>query len=98
MVESNQINVAIQLLPTKTSVDKLELIDKAILLIQQSGLKHIVCPFETVIEGSYEAIFKLVNDIRKQSIENGCEELIINIKIHAGAKDLFFEDKLIKYS
>jgi len=97
-MESNQINVAIQLLPTKSSVNKIELIDKAILLIQQSGLKHLVCPFETIVEGTYEAIFKLIDDIRKQSIENGCEELIINVKIHAGAKDLFFEDKLIKYS
>lgn len=92
-----KINVAVQLLPTKTSKDKIELIDAAILLIKQSGLKHLVCPFETVIEGTYEEIFNLINQIRIQSIKNGCEELIINIKIHASSEDLFFEDKLEKY-
>lgn len=97
-MEHSKINVAVQLLPTKTSKDKIELIDAAILLIKQSGLKHLVCPFETVIEGTYDEIFNLINQIRIQSIKNGCEELIINIKIHAGSKDLFFEDKLVKYS
>ncbi len=93
-----KINVAIQLLPTKTSEDKIELIDKAIGLIKASKLKHIVCPFETVVEGTFEEIFSLIDAIRTSSITNGCEELIINIKIHASNHDLFFEDKLVKYS
>lgn len=97
-MENNLINVAVQLLPTKTAKDKIELIDNAILLIKQSGLKYLVCPFETVIEGTYNDIFNLINQIRIQSIKNGCEELIINIKIHAGSKDLYFKDKLEKYS
>jgi uncharacterized protein YqgV (UPF0045/DUF77 family) len=93
-----KINVAIQLLPTKTSVDKIELIDKAISLIKSSNLKHIVCPFETVVEGTYQEIFTLIDNIRMSTINNGCEELILNLKIHAGKHDLFFEDKLVKYS
>ncbi len=93
-----KINVAIQLLPTKCSTDKIELIDKAIALIKASNLKHLVCPFETVVEGTYEQIFKLVDDIRITTLLNGCEELLINMKLHAGNKDLFFEDKLVKYN
>ena len=61
-MENLKINVAIQLLPTKCSTDKIELIDKAIACIKASGLKHLVCPFETVVEGTYSEIFKLVND------------------------------------
>ena len=92
------INVAIQLLPTKCSADKIELIDKAIACIKASGLKHLVCPFETVVEGTYEDIFKLVDEIRTTTLSNGCEELLVNMKMHAGNKDLFFDDKLVKYS
>lgn len=97
-MKDSKINVAIQLLPTKTSVDKIELIDKAISLIKSSNLKHIVCPFETVVEGTYQEIFALIDNIRMSTINNGCEELILNLKIHAGKHDLFFEDKLVKYS
>jgi len=92
-----KINMAIQLLPTRCTVDKIELIDKAIQCIQSSGLKFIVCPFETVVEGTFEEIMAVVNTIRKNTLNNGCEELIINMKLHAGLKDLFFEDKLVKY-
>lgn len=96
-MEYFKINVAIQLLPTKYSADKIELIDKAIACIKASGLKHLVCPFETVVEGTYAEVFKLVDEIRTTTLSNGCEELLVNMKMHAGSKDLFFEDKLIKY-
>ncbi len=92
------LNVAIQLLPMQTVVNKIELIDNAIEIIKKSGIKHLVCPFETVVEGTYSQIFSLVDEIRKATINNGCEELLINIKIHAANHNLFFEDKLIKYS
>lgn len=93
-----KINVAIQLLPTKCSADKIELIDKAIACIKASGLKYLVCPFETVVEGTYEEIFKLIDDIRTTTLSYGCEELLVNMKMHAANKDLFFSDKLINFS
>ena len=85
-----KINVTIQLLPTKCTADKIELIDKAIACIKESKLKHLVCPFETVVEGTYQEIFDLVNKIRTTTLNSGCEELLINMKMHAGNKDLFF--------
>lgn len=91
------INAAIQLLPTKTQKDKIELIDKAIDCIKKSNLKYLVCPFETVVQGTFQQVSQLIDEIRKTTLSNGCEELIINIKIHAAQVDLFFEDKLIKY-
>lgn len=93
-----KINVAIQLLPIITTSNTLDLIDKAIELIKQSKLKHLVCPFETVVEGTYTEIFELIDSIRQTTLNDGCEELIINIKIHAAKTDLFFDDKLVKYN
>ena len=43
-----QINAAIQLLPFGNDEEKYKIIDSAIQLIQESGLVHLVCPFETV--------------------------------------------------
>lgn len=92
-----KINAAIQLLPTKCSADRIAMVDKAINLIHNSGLHYKVCPFETVVEGEPDAIYLLIDRIRTEILAAGCEELLINVKIHAAKSDLHFQDKLEKY-
>lgn len=92
-----QINAAIQLLPLKTNEDRYSVVDKAIELINKSGLNYKVCPFETVVEGSSELVFKLMQQIQTEILKNGCDELILNVKIHAANRDLSFQEKLEKY-
>lgn len=92
-----KINAAIQLLPLKTNEDKYLIIDKAIDLINKSGLIYKVCPFETVVEGESDRVYDLIKKIQSEILKNGCDELILNIKIHAANKDLHFQEKLQKY-
>lgn len=92
-----QINAAIQLLPLKTDEHRYAVVDKAIALIRNSGLNYKVCPFETVVEGSPEAVYALIHQIQTEMLQNGCDELILNIKIHAANRDLAFAEKLEKY-
>lgn len=92
-----KINAAIQLLPLKNAEDKYLIIDNAIELINKSGLIYKVCPFETVVEGESDKIYDLIKKIQSEVLKNGCDELILNIKIHAANKDLHFQEKLQKY-
>jgi uncharacterized protein YqgV (UPF0045/DUF77 family) len=92
-----RINAAIQLLPLKGEGDKYATIDKAISMIRESGLTYKVCPFETVVEGSSDAVYALIRRIQEDTLKNGCEELLINVKIHAATRDLAILDKLQKY-
>jgi uncharacterized protein YqgV (UPF0045/DUF77 family) len=92
-----KINAAIQLLPIGATANKYELIDNAIALISASGLKFKVCPFETVVEGAPEKVYALIRQIQDSTLQNGCSELLINIKIHAATRDLSIEEKLEKY-
>ena len=92
-----KINAAIQLLPLGASDKKYQIIDEAIELIQKSGLSYKVCPFETVVEGNSAEVYKLIQQIQESTLRQGCEELLLNIKIHAANKDLFFSDKTKKY-
>ena len=92
-----QINAAIQLLPLGAKGSRYEVIDKAIALIQNSGLNYKVCPFETVVEGETETVYKLIRNIQEETLKNNCDELLINIKIHAATRDLSFSEKLEKY-
>ena len=94
----NQINLAIQVLPRSASIKTYDLVDVAIELIQKSGLNYQVCPFETVIEGGYDEVMKLVKDIHEAVYASGAEEMITNIKIQTRHnQDVYIDDKMNKY-
>lgn len=93
------INLAIQILPKSKGLDAYAIIDKAIEAIQQSGLKYLVCPFETVIEGPYDEVMKVVEDAQQACFKAGAEELIVNLKIQRGNEhSVSIEDKIGKYT
>lgn len=94
------VNLAIQVLPISVDhAEAIRIIDVAIARIQSSGLRYVVCPFETVVEGEYEEVMQLLNDIQDDCYKAGAETMIINMKLHRSAvKDLHIEDKLEKYS
>jgi uncharacterized protein YqgV (UPF0045/DUF77 family) len=97
-VNKNKINAAIQLLPGIEKKQAYALVDEAITLIRNSGMKHRVCPFETVVEGDYQSITDLIARIRNRAYESGAQDLIINVKFQFGAnKDVLIEDKMSKY-
>jgi len=92
------INAAIQVLPGESMKKAYEIIDHAIDIIAGSGLKYRVCPFETVVEGSFNEIYKLLREIRDASYKAGAEDLIINLKLQMGKnKDILIDDKMSKY-
>lgn len=92
-----KINAALQLLPLVTDEHRYNVVDKAIELIQKSGLNYKVCPFETVVEGSPDEVYALIRQIQTRILQLGCDELLLNIKIHAANRDLSFSEKLEKY-
>ena len=88
------INVGLQILP----YGKEPFIDKAIEVIQNSGLKYKVCPFETVIEGYYDEIMEVVKKAQQACYEAGAEMCVINIRIHSAKnQDILIDDKLKKF-
>lgn len=98
-MENHKINAAIQLLPLSNNVDKYKIIDKAIECIKNSGLNYIVCPFETVVEGTFNEIVSLIESIRTIGLQYNNEEIIINLKLHCNSKkDLFIDDKIGHYN
>jgi len=96
---SNIVNLAVQVLPLGISKEEAyRIIDQAILSIKSSRLKHVVCPFETVLEGPYEEVMKALNDLQDACKSAGASEVLINMKLHRGfGKDLAITDKTGKY-
>lgn len=95
---SYTINLALQVIPKVKDGNIYAIVDKAIEVIQKSGVKYRVCPFETVMEGPYDKLMQIVDDAQKACFDAGAEEVLVNIKIqrrpHA---DVAIEEKTGKY-
>ncbi len=94
----HKVNIALQVLPSSTTKHPYAIVDKAIEIIQNSGLKYRVCPFETVIEGDYDQIMELIKRIQLECISYGAEKLLTYVKIEMNRdSDVKIEDKTGKY-
>lgn len=94
----HKINLALQIIPKSDNQDIYALVDRAIQVIQDSGLKYEVCPFETVIEGRYEEILKVVRNAQSACFDAGADELLVNIKMQVRKDgDVSIEEKTGKY-
>ncbi len=80
------INLAIQVLPTSKTREVYDMVDDAIAVIKDSGVKHVVCPFETVMEGNYDQLMEVVKKVHDHCLEQGADEVLININSFADIK------------
>jgi uncharacterized protein YqgV (UPF0045/DUF77 family) len=94
----NKVNVALQVLPSSKEIHPYKIVDAAIKIIEDSGIKYRVCPFETVMEGDYDVIMDIVKKIQIECINSGADSMISNLKIQVDKyKDVTIEDKTAKY-
>lgn len=75
------VNASIQVLPVVQDRHPYEWVDKAIAVIQQSGIKYEIGPFATVIEGNYVAVMKVINDVNEYLYTHHCNEWICSAQI-----------------
>lgn len=96
--KSNKINVAIQVLPEAKDKDKYALVDEAIAAIEKSGFRYQVCPFETVVECTFEELPVLMTSIHNACGDAGTEKMLMYLKIQVNfANDVTIEQKMDKY-
>ena len=91
------VNIAIQILPNSSTIHPYLLVDKAIEVIANSGLRYKVTPFETVIEGHYDEIMTIVKQAQEACYQAGADSLMTNLKIQSSKFDVSIDDKMQKY-
>ena len=91
------VNIALQILPTSKTIHPYSIVDKAIEVIAASGLRYKVCPFETVMEGTYDEIMEVVKQAQQACYETGADSLMTYVKIQTSKTDVSIEDKMAKY-
>jgi uncharacterized protein YqgV (UPF0045/DUF77 family) len=80
-MHSHSICATIQILPLAQDKHPYEWVDEAIPIIIRSGIKYEVRSFATEIEGSYEEVMQVINDVNEQLYQKGCAEWITNIQM-----------------
>ena len=92
------INASIQLLPLAQDKHPYEWVDEAIEIIQQSGIRHEIGPFTTVLEGTYEEVMGVINQVNEHLFKRGCSEWITNIQMQIRCNaDMTGDEKTEKY-
>ena len=92
------INASIQIVPIVQDKHPYEWVDEAILIIQESGIKHEIGPFATVLEGTYAEVMKVINDVNEYLLSKGCDEWIANVQIQIRSnRDITSNEKIEKF-
>ncbi|NSL86682.1 thiamine-binding protein [Chitinophaga solisilvae] len=95
---NKKINLALQILPSVPSDEVYAVVDEAIAVIKNSGVKYRVCPFETVMEGTYEELMEIVRKTQEVCFKAGASQLLVYIKMQIRKdEDVTIEEKTGKY-
>ncbi|MEJ7766499.1 MAG: MTH1187 family thiamine-binding protein [Chitinophagaceae bacterium] len=93
------INASIQIIPIVTDKHPYEWVDEAIGILQKSGIKYIVGPFATVIEGNYNQVMEVINQVNEYLYQKGCAEWISSIQIQFKSdRNITLNEKVEKFN
>jgi uncharacterized protein YqgV (UPF0045/DUF77 family) len=94
-MEERMVTAAVQVLPQHE--DLYAVVDRAIEAIAQSGLRYLVCPMETTIEGTLDQVLSAAKAAHLACFEAGAEGVVTIIKIGDALGGSTIDDKLEKY-
>ena len=89
-------SIALQVLPLSQGIDRIAVIDKVIDYLQTQGVTMVVTPFETVLEGEFDELMRIL----KEALEvagQGEDNVFANVKINVG-EILSIDEKFEKYN
>src|SRR5437870_2444369 len=89
------VTVGVQVLPS--SDDPYPVVDRAIAAIKATGIKHEVCPMETVVEGTLDECLAAARAAHEACFEAGVKKVVTIIKISDGVDGSTIDDKVAKY-
>lgn len=93
---SNTVNVDIQVLPL-TGEDVYPIVDRAIAVIQESGLKYEVGPLGTTVEGDLDACMEVAKAAHRACFVDGVPRVVTVIKIGEAVGGSSMDEKTAKY-
>lgn len=91
------INVSFQVLPQVTDGDIYKVVDKAIEVVQQSGVPYEVGPMETTMEGELDELLEIVKRAQQACVDAGASRVVTVVKIDYTPEGVTMAEKVAKY-
>lgn len=91
------VNVSLQVLPKVPDERIYPVVDKVIELIKESGVKHVVGPMETTMEGELDTLLEIVKKAQDICIKEGATRVISVVKIDYKPEGVTMDEKIGKY-
>jgi uncharacterized protein (TIGR00106 family) len=93
------ITVSFQVLPLGLADQQAaySAVDAAIAVVAQSGLRYLVNPMETTIEGEYDVVMAVIKQAQEAVITAGARRVFTYIKIDYNPLGSTIDEKLEKY-
>ncbi|WP_374721171.1 thiamine-binding protein [Peribacillus tepidiphilus] len=87
--------VSVQIIPKGENV--IPLVDEAIKIIHDSGVKYEVHPLETTMEGELSQLLSIIEKMNQRMVELGSPNVITQVKILYQPKGITMETLTEKY-
>lgn len=91
------VNLSLQVLPKVPEDRTYAVVDEAIKVIQESGVKYLVGPMETTMEGDPDTLWEVVKKAQEACIKAGASRVMSIIKIDYKPEGVTIEEKIHKY-
>lgn len=90
--------VSIQILPrTPENQDVIPFVDRAIEVIEQSGVPYRVGPLETTMEGELPQLLEIIQQMNDEMVKLGCRSVISQVKIYHNVDGASMKELTHKY-
>jgi Uncharacterized conserved protein len=91
------INLSLQIIPCVEESDVYRVVDEVIKMIQDSGVKHIVGPMETTMEGELDELLMIVKKAQDICVREGAPRVLSVVKIDYKPEGVTMDEKIYKY-
>ncbi|MEW6622873.1 MAG: thiamine-binding protein [Bacillota bacterium] len=90
-------NVSLQVIPNVSEEKIYEIVDKVIELIRDSGVKYMVGPMETTMEGELDELLAIVQKAQIVCVQAGAKRVCSVVKIDYSPGGVTIDEKVGKY-
>ncbi|MEE9515739.1 MAG: thiamine-binding protein [Candidatus Adiutricales bacterium] len=91
------INLSLQILPKVPDARTYEVVDLVIKMIEESGIKFMVGPMETTMQGEMDELFDIVKKAHQICLDAGAERVGAMIKTDCKPGGVTMDEKIYKY-
>ena len=94
---NNLCNVSLQIIPMVAEDEVYGMVDRVIEMIQNSGVRCIVGPMETTMEGELSRLLDIVRQAQELCTAAGAKRVLSVVKIDYSTRGVTMDEKVGKY-